>query len=74
VLHDPLHAAPAGSRWSAVNVRRAGEPIAEGRMRPAERRVEAGYSYERAAAELSPEDEARFRARGARGPTGRRLL
>ena len=38
-------------------------------MRPAglaahERRVEAGYSYERDAAGLPPEDEARFRAHG----------
>jgi uncharacterized protein YdeI (YjbR/CyaY-like superfamily) len=56
-----------GSRWSAVNVRRAGELIAEGRMRPAglaafEKRVEAGYSYERQAASLSAGDEERFRS------------
>jgi uncharacterized protein YdeI (YjbR/CyaY-like superfamily) len=55
------------SKWSAVNVRRVPELIAEDRMRPAglaayERRVEAGYSYERAAAVLSPDHEARFRA------------
>ena len=61
----------ARSIWSAVNIRRAGELIAEGRMTPAglaafEARDEersATYSYEqRHKAELSPEQEARLRA------------
>ena len=59
------------SIWSAVNIRRAGELIAEGRMTPAgmaafEARDEersAAYSYEqRHKAKLSPEQEARLRA------------
>jgi uncharacterized protein YdeI (YjbR/CyaY-like superfamily) len=55
------------SKWSAVNLRRVPELIADERMQPAglaayERRTEAGYSYERNAAELSGEQEARFRA------------
>ena len=55
------------SKWSAVNLRRVPELVAEGRMLPAglaayERRVEAGYSYERAAPAFSAEHEARFRA------------
>jgi uncharacterized protein YdeI (YjbR/CyaY-like superfamily) len=56
------------SKWSAVNLRRAEELIAEGRMRPAglaayERRIEAAYSYERDGAAFSAEQEALFRAR-----------
>jgi len=59
------------SIWSAVNIRRAGELIAEGRMTPAglgafEDRDEersAIYSYEqRRQAALEPEQERRFRA------------
>jgi uncharacterized protein YdeI (YjbR/CyaY-like superfamily) len=61
----------ARSIWSAVNIRRVGELIAEGRMTPAglapfEARDEersAIYSYEqRHNAKLSPEQEARLRA------------
>ena len=61
----------ARSVWSAVNIRRAGELIAEGRMTPAglaafEARDEersAIYSYEqRHRAKLEPEQEARLRA------------
>jgi uncharacterized protein YdeI (YjbR/CyaY-like superfamily) len=61
----------ARSLWSAVNIARAGELIAEGRMTPAglaafEARDEARsatYSYEqRHSARLSPEHEARLRA------------
>jgi uncharacterized protein YdeI (YjbR/CyaY-like superfamily) len=61
----------ARSVWSAVNIRRAGELIAEDRMKPAglaafEARDEersAIYSYEqRQKAKLSPEQEARLRA------------
>lgn len=57
----------AGSRWSAVNVRRAEELIAAGRMEPAglaayERRIASAYSHERAEeAELRPGEERRFR-------------
>ena len=59
------------STWSAVNVRRAGELIADGRMTPAglaafEARSAdrtAIYSHERRrAAVLEPDQEARFRA------------
>ena len=61
----------ARSIWSAVNIARAGELIAEGRMTPAglaafEVRDEARsaiYSYEqRRKAKLEPEQEARLRA------------
>jgi uncharacterized protein YdeI (YjbR/CyaY-like superfamily) len=60
-----------GSTWSAVNIRRAQELIAEGRMRPAglaafERRRDdrsAIYSYEqRHAAELRADEQARLAA------------
>jgi uncharacterized protein YdeI (YjbR/CyaY-like superfamily) len=62
-----------GSIWSAVNVAKVGTLTAEGRMRPAglaafEARSEAKtaiYSYERAAAAFSPEEEARLRADAA---------
>lgn len=59
-----------GSNWSLVNVRKAEQLIAEGRMRPAglaawEARREAKtgiYSFEQqAAAALDPAEEARFR-------------
>jgi uncharacterized protein YdeI (YjbR/CyaY-like superfamily) len=59
------------STWSAVNIRRAQELVAEGRMRPAglkafEARSDdrsAIYSYEqRHAAKLDPEQEREFRA------------
>jgi uncharacterized protein YdeI (YjbR/CyaY-like superfamily) len=56
------------SRWSAVNVRRVGELMAEGRMTPAglaafeARRDEVGYTYEVLTAELPPEYEAVLRA------------
>ena len=59
------------SRWSAVNVRRAKELIAEGRMTPAgiaafeARRDEVGYSYEVPNASLPPEYEAVLRADAA---------
>jgi uncharacterized protein YdeI (YjbR/CyaY-like superfamily) len=62
------------SNWSAVNIRRAGELIAEGRMTPAgraafEARSDARsgiYSYEqRRNAELEPEQQARFEADAA---------
>ena len=57
------------SRWSAVNIRRVQELIAEGRMRPEglalfEHRDEKhaiGYSYERKNAVLTPEYEKTFR-------------
>jgi uncharacterized protein YdeI (YjbR/CyaY-like superfamily) len=63
-----------GSTWSAVNIAKVKELAAQGRMRPAgleafearsaERSVT--YSYEnRHQAELSAEDEARFRANAA---------
>ena len=57
-------------RWSARNVDRAQALIAEGRMRAAglaafEAREDAGYSYERAPVELSPEYAARLSARAA---------
>lgn len=59
-----------GSRWSAVNVRRVPELVAEGRMTPAglaafEARGaanETGYSYERREATLPPEYDALLRA------------
>ena len=59
------------STWSAVNIKRAGELIAAGRMRPAGLAAFAArtddrsaiYSHERRnAAKLEPEQEARFRA------------
>jgi len=62
------------SIWSAVNIKRAEELIAEGRMTPAgraafEARTEDRsrvYSHERsAAAELEPEQQARFEADAA---------
>jgi uncharacterized protein YdeI (YjbR/CyaY-like superfamily) len=61
----------SGSTWSNVNVRRVGELIREGRMRPAGLRAfeardperSGTYSFEqREAATLGPEAEARFRA------------
>lgn len=60
----------SGSTWSAVNIRRAKALIKDGRMMPAglaafEQRDEARavrYSYERAAATLSPDFERRLRA------------
>jgi uncharacterized protein YdeI (YjbR/CyaY-like superfamily) len=60
----------SGSTWSAVNIRRATALIKDGRMMPAglaafEQRDEARavrYSYERAAATLSPDFERRLRA------------
>ena len=64
----------ARSTWSAVNIRRAQELIAEGRMRPAglrafERRTDdksAIYAYEqRRAVKLGPEHEREFRASAA---------
>jgi uncharacterized protein YdeI (YjbR/CyaY-like superfamily) len=62
-----------GSNWSAVNVRKVGELIAAGRMRPAglaawqARREDrtAQYSYEREPLPLAPEYEARIRADAA---------
>ena len=59
-----------GSTWSAVNIRRVGELVKEGRMREAglkafERRSAAKsaiYAYENAPKSLSPADEAQFRA------------
>jgi uncharacterized protein YdeI (YjbR/CyaY-like superfamily) len=56
-----------GSKWSKRNVDRVGVLIAEGRMRPAglaafERRQDAGYSFEQAPVELSPEYRARLDA------------
>ena len=62
------------SNWSAINIKRVGELIEQGRMTPAglaafEARDEARsavYSYEqRRAATLDPEQERRFRAEGA---------
>ena len=59
------------SNWSAINIKRVGELIEEGRMTPAglaafEARTDdrsAVYSYEqRRTAALEPEQEARFRA------------
>jgi uncharacterized protein YdeI (YjbR/CyaY-like superfamily) len=61
-----------GSRWSAVNVKRAKELIAEGRMRPAGRAAfeartgdAAGYSFEARAVALAPALERHFRANAA---------
>lgn len=62
-----------GSVWSEVNIRRARELAAEGRMRPAglaafAERDEAkarSYSYERAASELGPALEQEFRRHAA---------
>jgi uncharacterized protein YdeI (YjbR/CyaY-like superfamily) len=57
------------SNWSVVNVKRARELVAEGRMRPAGleafrvRDESAQYSYEAPARELDPDLERRFRAR-----------
>jgi uncharacterized protein YdeI (YjbR/CyaY-like superfamily) len=59
------------SNWSAINIKRAGELIAEGRMTPAGRAAfearsddrSAMYSYEqRRAAELDADQRARFEA------------
>jgi uncharacterized protein YdeI (YjbR/CyaY-like superfamily) len=54
------------STWSAVNIKRAGELIAAGRMRAFAARSDdrsAIYSHERRkAARLEPQQEARFRA------------
>jgi uncharacterized protein YdeI (YjbR/CyaY-like superfamily) len=64
----------ARSTWSAVNIKRAGELIAEGRMQPAglkafEARTDdrsAIYAYEqRGEAKLDPEQEREFRANAA---------
>jgi uncharacterized protein YdeI (YjbR/CyaY-like superfamily) len=59
----------AGGIWSQVNLKRFAELDAEGRIAPAGRVAwEAGkgrtkvYSYERAASELAPEDQAAFEA------------
>ena len=61
-----------GSRWSAVNVKRAKELVAEKRMRPAglaafEARTgdAAGYSFETRAVALAPALERRLRANAA---------
>jgi uncharacterized protein YdeI (YjbR/CyaY-like superfamily) len=62
-----------GSNWSAINVAKIEVLTAEGRMRPAglaafAARSEAKtaiYSYERAAASFSDDEEARFRADAA---------
>jgi len=62
-----------GSVWSAVNIKRAHELIATGRMTPAglaafEKRDEKRakpYSYERDSAEFDPASQARFRANEA---------
>jgi uncharacterized protein YdeI (YjbR/CyaY-like superfamily) len=59
-----------GSTWSAVNTRRAQELIDEGRLRPAGRRAfearseerTAIYSYERATAAFSDDQQRRFEA------------
>ena len=59
-----------GSTWSAINVAKVAALTREGRMRPAglaafEARTAANtaiYSYERAAATFSPDEEARLRA------------
>jgi uncharacterized protein YdeI (YjbR/CyaY-like superfamily) len=64
----------ARSTWSAVNIRRVKELVAQGRMRPAglaafERRTDdrsAIYSYEqRHGASLAPDDQAALEANGA---------
>ncbi len=62
-----------GSTWSAINVAKVATLTNEGRMRPAglaafEARTAANtaiYSYERAAAAFSPDEEARLRAKPA---------
>ena len=62
-----------GSNWSAINVAKVAALTAEGRMRPAglaafEARTTRGpavYSYERAAAAFTDDEEARFRADAA---------
>ena len=62
-----------GSTWSAINVAKVAALTAEGRMRPAGDKAYAArseantavYSYERAAAAFSPEDEARLRGNPA---------
>jgi uncharacterized protein YdeI (YjbR/CyaY-like superfamily) len=59
-----------GSSWSAINIAKVAELSAAGRMHPSglrtfeerDRRKDASYSYERSAATLPPEWEARFRA------------
>jgi len=78
-----------GSTWSAINVAKVAALTAEGRMRPAglaafEARTAANtaiYSYERAAAAFTREEEARFQADGpawadwqARPPSYRRAV
>jgi uncharacterized protein YdeI (YjbR/CyaY-like superfamily) len=63
----------ARSIWSAVNIRRAEQLVALGRMRAAGRSAFEGrdparanlYSYERTTAMLSPEQEAAFRSNSA---------
>jgi uncharacterized protein YdeI (YjbR/CyaY-like superfamily) len=64
----------ARSTWSAINIKRAGALIAEGRMRPAGLRAfeartddrSAIYAYEqRGEAKLDPEQEREFRATAA---------
>jgi uncharacterized protein YdeI (YjbR/CyaY-like superfamily) len=62
-----------GSTWSAINVGKVAALTREGRMRPAgiaafEARTAANtaiYSYERAAAAFTPDEEARLRADSA---------
>ena len=59
-----------GSIWSAINTKRAGELISEGRMRPAGRTAfearspekTAIYSYERETAAFSDDQQRRFEA------------
>jgi uncharacterized protein YdeI (YjbR/CyaY-like superfamily) len=59
-----------GSRWSEINIRRAKELVAEGRMSPAGMKAwearnpedKRRYAYEREMAVLAPDEEARFRA------------
>jgi len=78
-----------GSIWSAINTKRAGELIAEGRMRPAGRTAfearspekTAIYSYEREAASFSDDQQRRFEADGpawaffrAQAPSWRRSI
>jgi uncharacterized protein YdeI (YjbR/CyaY-like superfamily) len=62
-----------GSNWSAVNIAKVAELELQGRMTPAgrkafeerDRRKDATYSYERAAAKLLPDEELRLQAEEA---------
>ena len=78
-----------GSIWSAINTKRAGELIAEGRMQPAGRAAfevrspekTAIYSYERETAAFSDDQQRRFEADasawaffGAQAPSWRRAI